>query len=476
MTLYKSFEFSACTSILVGKKAMADGSTVIGRNEDAKSAWPKHMVIHPHQEFDAPQEFISKDNGFKMPLPQVRFKYSATPEWTAEFGLFEEDGINEYGVAMSATESAYANERVLGYDPLVKDGIGEEAMVTVVLPYVKTASEGVKRLGQIIEKYGTCESNGIFVADQEELWYLETGSGHHFVAQRIPDDCYAVVANQLAIQEIDFNDPANFIFSTGIQEFVATNHLNPDPTCFNFRNIFGTHELSDEIYSTPRVWDGQRYLTPSVKQDPMSEELPFIQRADRLLYMDDLKYVLGAHFQNTPYDPLGKAPEKNKFRPISLAKTQESHLLQLRPNLPVEIAGLHWVAMGVTAQSVFVPVYAGSTEVHPAYKVGQKTYSSDSAYWVYKLLGVLVDPHYAQFGPRVLDLKKELAVKFTQIIKQTDKKALTLNDPLALSELLTKASLEMQALGLSETQKLTAELITEATDLSPLNFKTDANL
>ena len=70
--------------------------------------------------------------------------------------------------------------------------------------------------------------------------------------------------------------------------------------------------------------------------------------------MDDLKYVLGAHFQNTPYDPLGKAPEKNKFRPISLAKTQESHLLQLRPNLPVEIAGLHWVAMGVTAQ-VFCP-------------------------------------------------------------------------------------------------------------------------
>lgn len=284
------------------------------------------------------------------------------------------------------------------------------------------------------------------------------------------------MANQLAIQEIDFNDPANFIFSTGIQEFVATNHLNPDPTCFNFRNIFGTHELSDEIYSTPRVWDGQRYLTPSVKQDPMSEELPFIQKADRLLYLDDLKYVLGSHFQNTPYDPLGKAPEKNKFRPISLAKTQESHLLQLRPNLPVEIAGLHWVAMGVTAQSVFVPVYAGSTDVHPAYKAGQKTYSSDSAYWVYKLLGVLVDPHYAQFGPKVLDLKKELAVKFTQIIKQTDAKALTIDDPLVLSELLTKASLKMQALGLSETQKLTAELITEATDLSPLNFKTDANL
>ena len=35
---------------------------------------------------------------------------------------------------------------------------------------------------------------------------MEIGSGHHWVAMRIPDDSYAVVANQLAIQEIDFND------------------------------------------------------------------------------------------------------------------------------------------------------------------------------------------------------------------------------------------------------------------------------
>ena len=465
----------SCTAMLVGKDASLDGSTMIARDEDGYGGInEKLFVVNKARHYD--EEYVSKYNGFKMHLEGDGCRWTGTPTADESEGRWDEQGINEYNVAMSATETEATNARCLGHDPLIKDGINEDSMVYLVLPFVKTAREGVKRLGQLIEKYGTGVSNGIVFSDNEEVWYLETGSGHHFVAQRIPDDCYAVVANQLAIQEIDFNDPANFIFSTGIQEFVATNHLNPDPTCFNFRNIFGTHELSDEIYSTPRVWDGQRYLTPSVKQDPMSEELPFIQRADRLLYMDDLKYVLGAHFQNTPYDPLGKAPEKNKFRPISLAKTQESHLLQLRPNLPVEIAGLHWVAMGVTAQSVFVPVYAGSTEVHPAYKVGQKTYSSDSAYWVYKLLGVLVDPHYAQFGPRVLDLKKELAVKFTQIIKQTDKKALTLNDPLALSELLTKASLEMQALGLSETQKLTAELITEATDLSPLNFKTDANL
>ena len=475
--LQHNFEFSACTSILVGKKAMADGSTVIGRNEDSKSAWPKHMVIHPRQTFAEDQTFVSKDNGFAMPLEKTRFKYSATPEWTDEFGLFEEDGINEYGVCMSATESAYANERVLGFDPLVEKGIGEEAMVTVVLPYIKTAREGVKRLGAIVEKYGTCESNGILFSDKDEVWYLETGSGHHWVAQRIPDDCYAVVANQLAIQEIDFDDPDNFMFSASIQEFVSKNHLNPDETCFNFRNIFGTHTLSDEIYSTPRVWDGQRILSPSQKQDPMSEELPFIRKPDRKLFMDDLEYVMGAHFQNSPYDSLGKGPDdlKHKFRPISLAKTQESHLLQMRPGFAPEIAGLHWLAMGVTCQSVFVPVYAGTTDVLDAYKHGEKTYSKDSAYWAYKLLGILVDPHYPLFGTKLHDLQKECAIEFKQKILETDKKAKELKDE-ALFELLTKASLEMQRLALDKVEKLTAELITESTDLSPLNFKTDANL
>ncbi|SEM49575.1 dipeptidase A. Cysteine peptidase. MEROPS family C69 [Ligilactobacillus sp. WC1T17] len=475
--LQKSFEFSACTSILVGKKAMADGSTVIGRNEDAKSAWPKKMTVHPHENFTEPQTFTSKDNGFSMPLPNERFKYTATPEWTDEFGLFEEDGINEYGVCMSATESAYANERVLGFDPLVEKGIGEEAMVTCVLPYVKSARQGVERLGEIVSTYGTCESNGILFSDQDEVWYMETGSGHHWVAQRIPDDCYAVCANQLAIQEIDFDDPANFMFSKDILAFVNGHHLNPQPQTFNFRNIFGTHTLSDEIYSTPRVWYGQRYLTPSVVQEPMSEDLPFIQKADRLLYLDDLEYVLGSHFQNTPYDPLGNGPKelKNKFRPISLAKTQESHLLQMRSNLPVDVAGLHYLALGVTCQSVYVPVYAGTNDVIEAYKHGQKTYSTDSAYWDYKLLGILVDPHYPLFGQKLHDLQKECAIAFAQKIAATDQLAQTLNG-VALTEALTKASMDMQQLALDKVKDLTADLITASTDLSPLNFKTDANL
>ena len=39
-------KLTACTSILIGKDASIDGTIMIGRNEDAKAAWPKHMVVH----------------------------------------------------------------------------------------------------------------------------------------------------------------------------------------------------------------------------------------------------------------------------------------------------------------------------------------------------------------------------------------------------------------------------------------------
>lgn len=470
-------EFSACTSILVGRKASVDGSTMIARTEDAKTAWPKHFVVHPHQEFQTAPEFVSPDNGFAMNLPTIRGKYTATPEWTDKFGIFEESGINEYGVAMSATESAYANDRVLGVDPLIEKGIGEEAMVTITLPYIKSARNGVKYLGKLIEKYGASETNGVLFADQTEVWYLEIATGHYWAAQRIPDNCYAVVGNQLAIQNINFNDPQNFLTATGLKKFVFENHLNNLRTDFNFREIFGTQDLSDSIYSTPRVWYGQRYFNPTIQQNPQSQQLPFVRQAERLIYREDLQFLLGSHYQGTDYDPLNSTNEKlkHKFRPISLAKTQEAHILQLRPEYSAELSGIHWLALGVTAQSIFVPFYAGITQTPKSYQLGSATYSPDSAYWQFKLLGILVDAHYSLFGDSLATMQKKVQTQLNHTIWQTDRQAQKMPTE-KLVEFLTQASLKNAAYVLEKVAELSAELITTATALSPLDFKTDENL
>ena len=75
-----------------------------------------------------------------------------------------------------------------------------------MLPYVTTAREGVARLAELLETYGTYESNGIIISDVNEIWYVETIGGHHWIARRVPDDCYATIPNQLGIDDFDFDD------------------------------------------------------------------------------------------------------------------------------------------------------------------------------------------------------------------------------------------------------------------------------
>mgnify|MGYP004686793291 FL=1 len=460
---------SSCTSILIGKKASLDGSVIIGRNEDSRTAWPKHLAFHQWQA--GAQTFKSHDNKFTIDLPEEAFAYSSTPEWTKKYGLFEEDGINEYHVAMSATESAYANERVLAIDPFdAEKGLLEEAMVTIVLPYVKTAQEGVKRLGEIVEKYGAAESNGILFADRDEAWYLEIGSGHHWVAQRIPDDSYTVVANQLSIQEIDFKDPANFLYSAGLQEFVYEHQLWPKEAKFNWREIFGTRSESDLHYNTPRVWYGQKLLTPSVKQEPQSFDLPFIQKADRPLSVQDAQTVLASHYSDTEYDLTNpKNAGQASFRPIGVATTQESHLLQLKGE-----DMYHWLAMGVTAQSVYIPFFPQGTKVPYMWGNGKVDYSPNSAYWIFKLAGVLVDRNWGKYGKELANAQTEAKEKVLRLRYEYDQKLHA--DPSQATAIADEANAKMAKTVTDIYNKLISSLITQQTSDSPLSFQMDPNL
>ncbi|MFR0600885.1 C69 family dipeptidase [Lactobacillus equicursoris] len=463
---------SSCTSILIGKKATIDGSVIIGRNEDSRTAWPKHLAFHQRVETEG-NVFKSHGNKFSLDLPKTAYAYSSTPEWTKKYGVFEEDGINEYRVAMSATESAYANERILAIDPFeTETGILEEAMVTVVLPYVKTAQEGVKLLGKIVEEKGAAEANGILFGDKDEAWYMEIGSGHHWVARRIPDDSYTVVANQLSIQEIDFNDPANFLYSQGLEAFVYDHRLWPKDAPFIWRDIFGTRSESDLHYNTPRVWYGQKLLTPSVSQEPQSFDLPFLQKADRPLTVQDAQTVLASHYSDTDYDLTNpKNAGQATFRPIGVATTQESHLLQVRGE-----DLYHWLAMGVTAQSVYIPFFPQGSKTPYMWGNGKVDYSPNSAYWIFKLAGVLVDRDWNKYGKDLSTAQTEAKEKVTRLRYEYDQKLHGLTDPAEITALADEANAKMAKTVTDIYNKLISSLITKQTGDSPLSFQMDPNL
>ncbi len=220
----------ACTTILVGKNASYDGSTMIARNDDSGSGHftaKKFTVFQPQ---DYPAVYKSVISGVEIPLPGSGLRITAVPNAVEGKGLWAASGVNAANVGMTATETITSNPRVLGADPLVKGGIGEEDIVYLVLPYVRSAREGVRRLGSLLEQYGTYEMNGIAFQDVNEVWWLETIGGHHWMARRVPDDVYVVMPNQLGIDTFDLEDAfgaqKDYMCSADLREFIAKNHLD----------------------------------------------------------------------------------------------------------------------------------------------------------------------------------------------------------------------------------------------------------
>lgn len=471
---------SACTTVLVGKQASIDGSTMAARNDDTfLPLTPQKFVVYPGFK-DGSKTISSYTNGFVGQTPTHGYRYQGTPNVDYKHeGVFDENGFNEKNVGMSATESVYANERVLAFDPLVEDGLAEDSIVAMVLPFIDSAQAGVTWLGSLIEKYGSPEGNGVIFSDKNDIWYMEIVTGHHWVAQRIPDNAYAATGNRVAIQEVDFSDTANFMWSDGIQEFVSDHRLNPDTHGWNFRHIFGTETEFDQHYNTPRQWYAHRILNGETNDDPEDFDLPFIVFPSDKITLEDVQKVLGSHYNQTEFDPLGHGSDedKHRYRPIALNRTQNSHVLQVRNDAPESASAIMWLCFGVPAFTPYVPFFGNSTTTDESYinTPMELDIKGNSAYWMYRTLSMLVESHHAHFISEDLDYLKDARQYHYQFVDDTIKQASSLPEE-QVTEFLTSQNQIMTNEMARRTNKLISQLIMHGLELSDLTFKIDANL
>lgn len=384
----------SCTTILVGKDASIDGSTMIARSEDGHEALlPQCFVIVDPSE--QPRYYESVISGCKVNLPDNPMRYSSIPDATGERGFWAAAGINAENIGMTATETITTNPRILGLDPYVDEGLGEEDFITLVLPYIHSAREGVERLGNLLATYGTYEPNGIAFSDKDEIWWLETIGGHHWAAIRIPDDSYVVAPNRMNIDDYDF-DSKDCLCSKDLKELIDDHFLNPDFDGYNLRHIFGTSNIKDTLYNNPRVWYGQNYFgTPS--DDPQNAELPFVCQANRKITVEDVKFLISSHYENTKYDPYGDEPEAGRFRPIGINRNHNTHIIQIRNNVPEELAGIHWLAFGPNTFNVAVPFYANVNDTPACYRDATETFDLNNMYWLCATTALLGDTDYKHY-------------------------------------------------------------------------------
>ena len=407
-----------CTTLLVGKKASNDGSTMIARTDDGGFDMKKMVVVTPDRQ---KKKYKSVIGHLEIGLPEDPLRYTMNPNVDPAQGLWPATGINAANVGMTATETITSNPRVYAADPYVeykkaknrreKDtpgGIGEEDLVTLVLPYVRSAREGVLRLGALLEQYGTYEANGIAFNDADEVWWLETIGGHHWIARRVPDDRVVIMPNQFGLDNFDFDDAygegKDNLCSADLKQFVEDNRLDTGRgPVFNPRLAFGSHDDGDHIYNTPRAWYMARYfLGRTFRFDgddadftPESNDIPWSFVPEHKVTVEDVRYLLGSYYQGTPYDPYDtRAAMKGKYRTIGVPNSDVCGIMQIRGYLPEPLRGVEWFSMGGSGFTACFPFYA-SVDSLPAYISGTTdTVSTDSMYWHSRLIAALTDAHY----------------------------------------------------------------------------------
>ena len=445
-----------CTTILIGRGATYDGSTIIARNEDSANGEfnPKRFVVVRPE--DQPREYHSVISHLAINLPDNPLQYTENPNADLTNGIWGESGVNEANVAMSATETLTTNERVLGADPFVEyepesgqegqpdhraesvGGIGEEDFLTIVLPYVVSAREGVLRLGSLLEQYGTYEMNGVAFSDAHEIWWLETVGGHHWIARRVPDDAYVTMPNQLGIDEFDLDDALgekrDHMCSEDLREFIGRNHLDlavETSSPFDPRDAFGSHSDSDHVYNTPRAWFMQRFLNPydevwdgpDADHRPTSDDIPWARQPERKVTIEDVKYVLSSHYQGTPFDPygvLGDDHDRHIYRPIGINRQSQLSLMQIRPYEPQSNRAIQWIAYGSNPFNTISPFYTNVNST-PEYLADTTTrVTTENFYWENRVIAALCDAHFAATANAVERYQQRTGGRSHALVRATD--------------------------------------------------------
>ena len=427
-----------CTTILVGKNASFDGSTMVARTEDAPSGVfraKKFVNVAPEEQ---PRKYKSVISKVEIDLPNNPVRYTAVPNAILDNGIWGQCGANEYNVSMSATETITSNERVLGADPLVDCGIGEEDIYTIVMPYIASAREGVTFLGNLLEKYGTYEMNGIAFQDENEIWWLETIGGHHWMARRVPDDSYVIMPNQLGIDKFDFDDAfgakKEFMCSVDLLDFVKKYHLDLSiDGDFNPRHAFGSRSDADHTYNTPRAWILQRYFNPTsntydgINADyrPDSDNLPWARIPEKKITVEDIKYALSHHYQGTEYDSYSKdihSVKKGTLRPIGINRTNFLGLVQIRPYMPDELKCLQWLAIGSCVFNAIVPFYTNINRTPDYLANTTNQVTTENFYWTNRLIAALCDAHFADTASHIERYQLKVQSQSTALINKYDEK------------------------------------------------------
>ena len=450
----------ACTNLIVGKKASADGSVMCSYNCDG-FGFSGSLFYSPAGRHAPGEQIAIHGWGPAHPgryVAQVDYTYNVV-------GLMNEKQVTIVETTFDGRLELVNHDGLLDYFSLMRLALQRSA----------TAREAISCMAALVEEYGYNSSGeSITVCDPNEAWIMEIigkgpdRKGAVWVALRIPDDCICAHANLSRIRQFPLEKKRSFksISSKNLR------HINrPEVECvyahdvitlarelgyysgaddrFSFRDAYCPIDFENVRYADARVWSFFRHHTAANEMDKYlpyingdftartadgetTDHLPLWIKPDRQLTLRDLQADMRDHFEGTPLDmtadmtagPWGmpvrplpmqfKASDGTPYfreRPIATQQSGFTMTCQMRSWLPDDVGGVTWFNCDDAAMVAYVPLYCCLTQVPDCFRPEnnpRNEFSFQSAFWMNNWVANMVYPRYSMMIGDLRQAQREL--------------------------------------------------------------------
>lgn len=423
----------ACTNIIVGKAASADGSVFVSYNADSYGMYG-NIYSHKgglHQPGEERDVYDWDTNAYHGKIKQALRTYNVV-------GQMNENQVSVTETTFGGREDLWGTEGMLDYGSLIY----------IALERATSARDAIKIMTSLVDEYGYCSEGETFsICDKNEAWVMEMigkGKGHKgavWAAVHIPDDCVSAHANQSRITKLSKYDKKNVMFSKDLIKFAREKgYFSGKDADFSFRDAYSPNNFDAVRYCETRVWsifnrmcDGMDVYVDYAAGKDMKGEMPLYMKPNHKITLRDVMNGMRDHYEGTPFDiqnELGAGPYNMPYRPTPLSwksgdveyfnerpvSTQQTAFCfvgQMRSALPDALGGIAWVTNDDPNMAPFVPLYCSMTDVPECFKridgvQDDVTFSWKSAFWLQNTVSNMVYPYYEKMFPDVKHYRDRL--------------------------------------------------------------------
>ena len=502
-----------CTSILVGRKARNPGGKVghvgpmsshsndcadceirvayvAARNHTANSMRPVNDDVphlYPRRVDYGRSKIYEPESGqsLKPYLGRIPEASATNALWESSYPLINEHGLG-FGESTTEAKVILANAQIGHRDPRSVNGSSSKngtalftisQLMQIALERCSTCRCAIETISSLSETYGFAgeefgTSETVTMVDREEAWIFEITGGGPFekvgdvgslwVAQRVPDDHVAVVANYMIIRKIDPEDGDNFLVSKHLFPRLRELGLYDGPVSdFDWQRVMGGTLANLEMYDLLRRWRIYDRIAPSRNFKPTHNvgEMPFSVKPDFLLTERDLMRLFQDHYEGTEFD-MTQGVLAGRFNNPNYELSSRD-MLHVKGQIPRAISLMRtaytsivvadefpkvWFGVDSPATSVFVPFWTAANGTYSfRYQIGrQEIFDRDSAHWAFNFVANYMGLNYRNMSKEyVYPARDDLQDYVMQKVESTER---------ALYSKEKKDNDSVAMLGLSEVQ------------------------